>query len=502
MRWWIPLVLAVSVTGAACKQPPDPEQQLVEAHAVSSDVLVRVDAPGLALSEIEQRVAVPLEQMLVGLAKVEGIDTRIHSGHLELVLRVAAGEDARPIALEVAMRSSAAAKLLASSASRPVVALEPRSGGVMRFESMSERPQPIDMPGVQRMPICGPERGREVVIDPAKLVQANVAIDDVLAAVDGRPVQLADALLPGGHRLGDVASIGEADRSDCHVVSGATHLASLHHTSWSVEMYEALSRAGWRPTKLLGGQVEVLIGFDGAGTELVARVARNLQGQPGIDGAIAMEERGPPHVGRIIFHPSWDAKVREAVRASVAAVPGVHVIELIEASGQRAEAVVTGPDRRALIERTRTALLELGKVDPEGGAGCLGCDLVAQLELQLAESASPLAPRLPGLLRREGIEVSSSGGSPLRVRIDQGIELSPQVVAEVPVRTSAGTPAPLSSVAALAITERPAMLLRHDGQAAVIVWKRPWKATIYGAKETLQKAFPGAPVREAYSALW
>jgi hypothetical protein len=481
------VVIALALlASAACKKARDPEQTRIDDNATSSNVVVRVEVRGRSLSELEQQVAIPLEKAVTGITNVTAIDATISGHTVELVLTVAPREDARVISQEVARR-------VASTTPTPNVILEPTSDRVSRFVATKEQPTAIAAPGVHRVHTCGPERVREIVVDGAQLAASKLTLDDVFEAIEKT----------GGRSLDDVSYKHDVDASPCRVVLGGTHLASVHYDGNS-EMYATVMRLGWTVPSMLGNQVEIIIAVSEPEPGIVERFATAVRDHPKVSGVIAMEEPGPPNTARIIFHGKYDADAREIANSAVAAVPGTHLLEVRggEYSGQQAEAIVTGTDRRDVLVRARTALAAVAPIDPEGGAGCIGCEVQSQLVLELVESSAAIAPRIGDLLHRNGIEVAAADGVPTRLRIVSGAELSPETIGRLPVRDGRGGVVPLSSLGTLTLADRPSVLLRHDGKPAVIVWKRSWKSTVGDSQETLAKALPDAVLRVVYTPLW
>ncbi|MFN0250355.1 MAG: hypothetical protein ACKV2T_25980 [Kofleriaceae bacterium] len=487
---------------SACKDP-DPEVVKAGEIARRSNLIVRADLAARTLAELEQLVAIPLERALAGVPHVTAIDTTIRGAQVEILLVVAVGTDARVIERDVKLRLLTA---VVPPATQTTTVLASTWSGAIRLTTSEERPDAFDAPRLSRVRTCGPDIVREVAIDPVKLAAHGLAIDDVLAALASSSAEAA--LLPGEVRIDAVATIGDTDRSPCRVVGDRyRHVASIHaeNADFSKTLGPIMS-AGWSLLPMLGDQHELVIGFDGfegAAHEAIARVVSTLQAQHGIEIGFAMEERGPPRVGRIVFRPNWDAKVRDAANAAVAAVPGVRLLELVETglgSSEQAVAIFTGEDRDELIARARAALPVLAEIDPQGGMGCTGCDQRVVLELRAGEATSDNTARIARLVG-DGLDIASSAG-PVRVRIAAGAELAPEAIAGLLVRTSSGATAPLSTVAEIATVERPSVLLRRDGTPAVRLWKRPRNSTGAGLRIDIAKMFPGVTVILEYPELW
>jgi hypothetical protein len=499
-RW---AIAGAVLLASACSEP-DPEAEKLSEIARRSNVIVRAELAGQTLTELEQRVAIPIERALGNVPHVTAIDTTIRGSRVEIVLVVVEGNDARVIERDITHRLLTA---VVPPATRTTTVLASTWSSVIRLTSSSDRPETVvDAPGVSRLRTCGPDMVHEVVLDPAKLAAYKLAIDDVFVALESSSAEAA--LLPGDVRIDAVATIGEVDRSPCRVSGGEhRHVGSIHHES--VEFWKTLERlraAGWSLLPMLGGHCELVFGFDGvevSSADAIARVTDRLRGQPGIEIGFAMEELGPPHVGRIIFRPAYDAKPRDAAKAAVAGVRGVRLLEIIETGmvGTReATATLTGDDRDALMTQARAALPALEAIDPEGGTGCVGCDRRAVLELRAGEAMTANTARIVKLVG-DGVDVTTKSGI-VRVRIAMGAELAPEVLAGLLVRTNTGGTAPLSSVAEIRTVPRPSVLLRRDGKPAVRVWKHPITITIGEATMDLQQAFPAAVVAEGFPELW
>ncbi len=174
-------------------------------------VLVQTEAPGLDATQVEALVTRPLEGLLAGTENVKTVRSTSSQGLSAIQVVFNRGGDPYRQRQVVTERLAEFAGLLPAGVGAPL--LSPLSSSMeylVHFGYTSDRLSPVELrdvvqwivkpqilavPGVAQAQIFGGEvRERQIVVDPAKLAAAGVALDDVLATA-----KRATALIGGGY---------------------------------------------------------------------------------------------------------------------------------------------------------------------------------------------------------------------------------------------------------------------------------------------------------------
>ncbi len=162
-------------------------------------VVIQTEAPGLSVEEVEQLVTLPLETSLNGTSNLETIRSSSAIGLSVVTCVFAAGTDiylARQLVSE--KLQLARARLPQNSGQPQMMPISPPVGIILKialtakqtsqmdlrsFADWTMRPRLLAVPGVAQVTIFGGEvKQYQVVVDPAKLKDYGVRLDQVMNA--------------------------------------------------------------------------------------------------------------------------------------------------------------------------------------------------------------------------------------------------------------------------------------------------------------------------------
>ena len=202
---------------------------------------VQTEALGLSAEEVEQLITVPLEQdLLDGVAWLDHIESKSVPGLSSVHMIFEKGTDLYRARQVVQERISQAAGL--PQVSRPPQMLQPQSStartSIISLSSKkltplqigvlarwTIRPRLLAVPGVSNVAIWGQrERQLQVQVDPAKLRDKNVTLEQVIGSTGNAlwvsPLTFLEASTPGDRRLHR-----HADAAHRHPAQPAHHQA-------------------------------------------------------------------------------------------------------------------------------------------------------------------------------------------------------------------------------------------------------------------------------------
>ncbi len=530
---WRGLVAVAIVCGilAACRRGkghvPPPAQR---------SVVVLVDAPGLASEQVESQVVGPLELALAGVPGLRAVRAVATPGAAVLRCAFAGEELARAARPEIAARL--AGVTLPGGASAGLAAPAGLAGGglayALRGDALSllelrelqdwlVRPRLLAIPGVVDVRSCGGARAELVAqVDPARLAQFGVALEQVLESVErsnesstgGIHVRGARETLITGVgsirsledleravvatregamvRVGDVADVvrGPAP-SDCEVVrAGGQAVAGFVE----VGSADAASAVRARLTELgpalpRGVAIDVL--WERAPLRLRSstlplppaersRAAAALaRGLGDLDATVVTGElTGDTLPQELVIHVARGSSERDAiaaVEAAARAIPGVGSVH-----GVLPEVVllVIGPDLDEL-ERLAADVRSRLRADPAVDAADLVAagglpwievevdrDRLARHGIAAAATSDVLAALTTGVLT--GTVVEGSRRLDVRVRLAASLDDA----RAVPLVAAGGAIVPFGQVATFRASTTRTAIVHRDGQRAIEVWIR------------------------------
>ncbi|HJR81778.1 MAG TPA: efflux RND transporter permease subunit [Anaerolineales bacterium] len=182
-------------------------------------VEIQTEAPGLSAQEVEDIVTVSLEQsMLAGVPWLESIRSKSMPGLSSIFLYFEPGTDLNRARQLVGERIALSAALLPAVSKKPVmiqplssanrfmiVGLSARDMSLMDLSVLARwtiAPRLMGVPGVAHIAIWGQrDRQLQVLVDPAKLQEKGVSLDQVIATTGNAlwisPLTFLEASLPG-----------------------------------------------------------------------------------------------------------------------------------------------------------------------------------------------------------------------------------------------------------------------------------------------------------------
>ncbi len=163
-----------------------------------SEIHAWVGYPDAGIHEVEEGVARPIEEVLVGVPGVRGLRTEVLAGGAEFHLRLQPGEDAELVALAVRERLDAVRWELPEGAERPVLLsgvgespafilalAAPDQVLASEWAESVLRPRLEQLEGIARAQVVGaPEPEITIVPDAARMNAYGVTVDELNRALD------------------------------------------------------------------------------------------------------------------------------------------------------------------------------------------------------------------------------------------------------------------------------------------------------------------------------
>jgi multidrug efflux pump subunit AcrB len=468
-------------------------------------IVVEAALPGADPTEIEQRLALPLETELLGLPALQHVDATCHEGLVQMELRFEPSADPLQSAEHARARLAAVTHLADGSppslrvqqpSTRATVVLSGAEMPTLGLQATELRRALLQLPGVRDAQMRGqPELSIEVRVDGPALMARDLTLGDVAAALqptdsaaDGARIMrsgggslptvdvptvddLAHLLLDGeGLRLGDIATLSQQPTWP----DGRVRLDGAPAVSLVLDLPD-------KPRDVLGAVADTLRAYPQARllpAEGLQRVAVRAPTTDDLDAALRAMTRGrspsytvqgadPGTAGEVWL---WDRDVAQALSADQ---PGLQLRWRQDASWR---VVLSGPDRGPLESLAEPVLTELAAVPgvtfaglrfPPGGA--------PEVEIALSPgAASAVGLQAAGLARAlrdlHGRELHMGRDRTVQLRVEGLGSLDDPGSVQIPVRVDGAlVRVPLAAVATIRLVQARGSLSRRDGQPALIV---------------------------------
>ena len=233
-----------------------------------------LQSPGRAPAELEERVARPIEQALLGVPGIRKVDSTVQAGLVQVVIGFGDGVDPLAARMLVSERLAAllpelppgtGAPLLTSAAGRLQemleIVLEGQSIDPMVLRDLAERtviPRLQALPGVARIEVLGgQQRQLQIAISAEKMRLAGVSLRQIRDALEGSESDTTAGQLEMGDKLfyltlaRQAAGPNEVRRLPVHTAHGLVALGDLAEVREAPQPRSGLARfAGFEAISL------------------------------------------------------------------------------------------------------------------------------------------------------------------------------------------------------------------------------------------------------------